>query len=59
MFGIPASKSVPYVPSFIWSFCFFLKFTLTIVEPLSATKALPGSQIISGSYLILDFLNFF
>ena len=45
MLGVPASNNVPYVPSFIYSFCFFLKFTLTIVDPLSATIALPGSQI--------------
>ena len=29
---------------------FFLRLTLTMVDPLSATKALPGSQITSGIF---------
>ena len=37
------------------SFCFFLKFTFTIVDPDSATNALPGSQIISGILFNFNF----
>ena len=40
-------------------FVFFLRFTLTIVEPLSATKALPGSHIISGSFSNFKFSKLF
>ena len=34
-----------------------LKFTFTIVDPLSATIALPGSQIISGSFSRFKFVS--
>ena len=57
--GAPASNKDPYVPSFIYKLFFFLKITLTIVEPLSATIALPGSQIISGKEASLRFPSSF
>ena len=38
MLGVPASNKVPYVPSLIYNFCFFLKFTLTIVNQLKPTE---------------------
>ncbi len=44
------------MPSFIYKFCFFLKTTFTIVEPLSATIDRPGSEIISGSLFNFKFL---
>ena len=40
-------------------FLHFLNITLTIVDPLSATMALPGSQIIWGSFGNFKFLRDF
>ena len=37
----------------------FLRLTLTIVDPLSATSALPGSKIISGKESIFKFSETF
>ena len=38
----------------MYSLFFFLKFTLTIADPLSATIALPGSHSTSGIFLRLS-----
>ena len=56
-FGTPASKSEPYVPSLIYNFCFFFRIILTIVDPDSATIALPGSQKISGNFCNFKFFK--
>ena len=46
IFGTASIKQVFHKYHHLYKvFVFFLKFTLTIVEPLSATSALPGSHI--------------